>query len=531
MRVLVAALLSFAILVPLPAAAADQAELLKRIEELSKELNELKQQVQELKEQEKEKEERLSDVEWDMDEITTKAEEPPAVEIGGDYRFRYDYLDGTVANHYNAQDVLYFFFGGGPPPQLQKGEDVTNDALMINRFGLNLKARATENIQVKARLLMYKVWGHSTAGPLTGSNGFFADRSSVFDGNVSHVPEDSILRVDQAYATWSNILDLPIWFSVGRRPSTGGIPTNLRQNEEKIGTAGTPGLMVDYAFDGLTFGVMPQLDFLPGAYTKFCYGKGFDSGFRPANNGVTDVAMYGVNVVPYSTDTLHLEFQWNRGANMFAFPETTEGNTNLGDIDQYGGIVMSEIPDVGPGTLNLFASAAISSTHPNSNLVSVPSTPAGVTPAGPMVPVAGLLYDAPAFGGEKKDKTGYAVYAGFRYDFAPTWTKLGFEYNHGSKNWITFLPASDDLFTAKLGTRGDVYEVYLIQQLNQKPIAKRGLAYLRLGYQNYRFRWTGSNNWVGAPQKIYDLDDPGKPQMLKPLERAQDLYLTFDVVF
>ena len=96
-----------------------------------------------------------------------------------------------------------------------------------------------------------------------------------------HVPQDSVMRVDYAYATVNNIFGAPAWFSVGRRPSTGGIPSNLRQNNEKMGTAGIPSLLVNYAFDGMTLGYAPDVEALPGAYVKLCYGRGFDSGFQP----------------------------------------------------------------------------------------------------------------------------------------------------------------------------------------------------------------------------------------------------------
>ncbi len=90
----------------------------------------------------------------------------------------------------------------------------------------------------------------------------------------------------------------------------------------------------------------------------------------------------------------------------------------------------------------------------------------------------GLMWDTMS---DKGSKTGYAVYAGARYDIPSTGTKIGIEYNHGSKNWITFTPASDDLWTSKLGTRGNVYEIYAIQELLKKPISKLGKVFFRLG--------------------------------------------------
>ncbi len=49
------------------------------------------------------------------------------------------------------------------------------------------------------------------------------------------------------------------------------------------------------------------------------------------------------------------------------------------------------------------------------------------------------------------------------------------------------------------GAPGSVSEVYLIQELNRKFISRKGKAFIRLGYQYYKFDYTGSNNWVGAP--------------------------------
>jgi hypothetical protein len=207
--------------------------------------------------------------------------------------------------------------------------------------------------------------------------------------------------------------------------------------------------------------------------------------------------------------------------------------TNLGDIDQYGLLVMGKINSVGPGDLNLFAAGGLSKTHPNDNMftfiVDASAFGMGQIPAG-----AGLLWDA---GQDNKSRTGSIIYLGARYDIKSTGTKIGAEWNHGSKNWIVFAPAADDIWTSKLGTRGDVYEAYIIQELKLKPIAKRGKAFFRLGYQYYDFKYTGSNSWVGEPKKIKDLTASpadlmaGRAQMFQPIDKAHDIYFTFDVQF
>jgi hypothetical protein len=240
-----------------------------------------------------------------------------------------------------------------------------------------------------------------------------------------------------------------------------------------------------------------------------------------------DTDMLGVQIVPYDTDRFHVDFQYNRGMNIFNSPTFVSGNfagtpfsgpsVELGDIDWYGLDFMGRVKNVGIGNFNWFASTALSNTHPNNN-----------TFLG-----QGLLYSVDPFTGMgKKDKTGWAVYVGGRYDIEKTGTKIGVEYNHGSKDWITFAPAADDMWTSKVGTRGNVYELYLIQELKLKPISSYlSKTFFRIGYQYYDFDYTGSNNWVGGPTNISDLANPMNAQMFVPLKNAQDIYATFEVHF
>lgn len=399
-----------------------------------------------------------------------------------------------------------------------------NETLYTNKLSLDLKAKATKDVTVNVKLGMYKVFG-SQDDTATNGNAFFADRVGVFDGTLAHVPSNSYLNVDRAYATWSNILDEPIWFSVGRRPSTDGAPHNLKSNKERPGYGGTPALLVDYAFDGMTLGYAPDIEMLPGFYAKVCYGRGFESGFRATpTNSLQDTDMLGVAVIPVDTDLLRVWTQWNRGFNIFDFPvmkNTAFGNTtpsvSLGEIDWFGMGAMSTIKKVGPGDLNFFVDGGVSVTHPNQN-VSANAMFQGLMTGSPFNP------EAPS------SKTGYAIFAGARYDL-PSKTKLGFEFNYGSKNWITFAPAADDMWTAKVGTRGKVYEPYVIQELNLKPVSSFfAKTFFKLGYQFYDFEYTGSNNWVGSPIKISDVT--ANTMLLQaPIKEAHNIYGTFEVHF
>ena len=87
------------------------------------------------------------------------------------------------------------------------------------------------------------------------------------------------------------------------------------------------------------------------------------------------------------------------------------------------------------------------------------------------------------------------------------------------------------MWTSKVGARGNVYEPYIIQELNLKPISSYlSKAFFKLGYQYYDFEYTGSNNWVGAPKKISSIQ-PTDLMMLTPVKTAHDIYGTFEVKF
>lgn len=576
-------------LMPLAASAADDVDLMARIESMSRELEALKAQVRanELKSAQTAQELKAVAAKAEAGEFAELKSQVTQLEgktlskwltVGGGYRFRYDYLDGQTRTFTdvsqlfaNAQNTLQANFFADPTNPMNAAMlsglmgfaqgmnhvatydqanaflaanaamlgglssfavpvtayKAKNNSLYSNRFDLNLNAKATQDVSVTANLSMYKVFGSQNEGAVTnaGSAPFFADRVGVFDGTISHVPSSSTLNVDRVYATWSNIADKELWLSVGRRPSTGGAPSNLRLNNTlRPGNGGTPALLVDYAFDGMTVGYAPEIDSLPGAYGKFCYGRGFESGFTSATgNSLADTDMVGFSLVPIDTDPLRVWLQWNRGINIFDAPEmrntyfgNTAAKTNLGDIDWFGVGFMSTIKKLGPGDLQLFGDFGVSVTHPNNN-VSAQFGFQGL--------MSGSFFNPEA----PSSKTGTAIALGMRYDL-PSKAKFGLEYNHGSKDWITFAPAADDMWTAKVGTRGDVWEAYYIQELDRQPISSFfSKAFFRLGVQYYKFDYTGSNNWVGAPVAIGDVN--GNLMTTTPLENATNLYATFEVKF
>ncbi len=425
--------------------------------------------------------------------------------------------------------------------------DHDNDTIWTTRLRLNLRAKATENVEVKARLAMYKAWGMQS-NPVdqqyNGGNGggpFMLSSMSGMDGATTRQPSDNILRVDRAFVNWNNIGGNPIWFSIGRRPTSDGPPAQLRMGLDA--RMATPVEYMDYPFDGISMGYAYRslfgLDDFPGR-VRFCYGRGFEAGPSDSNTtGLKDVDFAGLSWDIYKKGSRFVNVQSFIAMNMFNVPDGvtfanpveysiwTIDNTqydpmvstknmildraNLGDIYHTAGVYMDKYQD-----LNYFLVGGWSRTNPK-----------GVDELG-----TGLLsswWDDDYMA----EKDGYSLYAGIRYDVPDSRVKLGLEYNWGSENWIAFTPGHDDLYASKLATRGSVAEAYMIYDLPAgEAISKYGKAFMRFGYQHYDYKYTGSGFWLGAPVDIDDLaNDPLNAQFYTPVDSMDQVYVTFEAMF
>jgi hypothetical protein len=89
------------------------------------------------------------------------------------------------------------------------------------------------------------------------------------------------------------------------------------------------------------------------------------------------------------------------------------------------------------------------------------------------------------------------VYAGLRYSIPQNdgRTKLGFEFNHGTKYWFNFAQAEDDIVAPKSNTRGEAYEIYTTHRINDHFIFKAD-------FTRYNYAWSGSGWHLGAPKRL-----------------------------
>ncbi|WP_456371295.1 DUF3373 family protein [Thermodesulfatator atlanticus] len=553
--------LAFLLLLPVGVWAAKPSteELMKRIEELSRELEVLKKQLKEVKASQ---EEQAEVVEETSDYLETVKNNMGKFKIWGDIRTRVDSTRAKVAPSYWSY-FNGFYYVGAPyyrmlpmidmadpgHGQLQEGYK-ENDTIWTNRMRLNFKVNPTENVNVKVRLAYYKIWGMSDDYV---SPELFPSMSNNFTFGVR--PSDSRLYVDRAYFNWTNIADLPIWISFGRRPTTHGAPSHLREGLDKR-EASPAGINIDVPFDGATIGYQYTWPW-PGRI-RFCYGRGFESGFKmPIDRAKDDIDFYGFvwDVLDDKDRNMMLILQLFKAEGVMDFPEGTwvmsklgpmhvTTNHNLGDIYEIGATWLHkvDIPYLGLDGADYFVSLGLSITDPDK---------LGAMPV--------YVYDSNAQSGQEMNMyytllggfsladpsavdtsthTGWAVYLGARIPVPQVpGGKLGLEYNYGSKWWMPFMVATDDVYFNKLATRGHVGEIYWIQDLPAgEALSEYARVFLRLGFQYYWFNYSGSGSWLGEPHEINELDDmtaygPAYSQMFIPLDHMYNFYMSFEVFF
>ncbi len=477
------------------------ADLERKIEEMSKQLNDMRAALAAQAEQNKALAKNVATLGEDVGALDEKSGEwdlAARFKLDGDFRSRLDF--------YNAETVF--------------GRDVDNDTIWTNRFRLNMHVFATENVEFKGRLAMYKTWGNQSAFTNEGDPMF-----PVFDGNVTRTPaEDSALYVDRAFVNWNNIGGLPMWLSIGRRPTTDGPPAQFRMGSDD--RLASPMAFMDWPFDGLSLGYSWNwgVEAMGDSRMRFCYGRGFEAGVQDdVGPSVNDMDFAGISWDIMKKGDRFAYLQSFMAFDLINYPNfqdpiidanfgTMSGagsRDNLGDVWHTSAVYQAKI--VG---LDYFVSGGWSQTQPDSSgLFNDPFSPTG-----------------PNTGNED----GYALYLGVHYHLPKPGLQLGAEFNYGSQYWLAMSPGHDEIYQSKLATRGQVYEVYAIWDLpTGEAISKYAKTYMRLGYQHYEYDYAGSGDWNLFPYDLGDAGDLAKLQMMgrDPVESADQVYVTFEAAF
>lgn len=380
-------------------------------------------------------------------------------------------------------------FGMLLPSTYVPGYQANTPDLLTNRLRLDFNGRVAENVSYFARLSMYKVFGDSTGVQVFNGQ----PNSFNIDGSTVGVPNSDVVRVERAYFSWNKIAGSKMYLSIGRRPSTDGPPMNYRNDELRGGTPS--GSLIDFQFDGITLGY----NLTDNMVWRLCYGIGYQSGFgngnilETPNDRLKDTQLIGANLDLWNSENTLLQATYAHAFNVtdgFNGLIVLTRNPLTGDPVP-APVIMRYTPSANLGAINLFGMNAERKVGAFDFYGS--ANYSGTRPNGQTTPFGGLMsdpFETPV------NRDGWMVLAGVRYRF---WnderTKIGFEFNHGSKYWFNFAQAQDDIIAPKTNTRGEVYESYLTHRISERFIFKAS-------FIDYNYRYSGSGWHVGAPQPL-----------------------------
>ena len=405
------------------------------------------------------------------------------------------------------------------------GSKSENNALLTNRLWLGAKYKADDNSSFFGKLSYNKAFGDTADHSQSNTNPGYANFDWVTNENAT----DNTIKLKEAYWLYSNETflgtDVPWNASVGRRPSTDGLPINIR-NDQK---ANSPlSHVVDVEFDGFSIRFDTQeLTGLTGSWFKICGGRGLTNAtprfdmFNPAysqdDEKNVDVDMLGFIAVPYDDGqySVHTNYAkaWNLigfdkasldtfGQELYDYKTTPNSSTaydlqtaipefkDVGDIDF--ATILFKTEGIGSGISDYlddtiaFASFAASKTNPNGKeMIGSPDSEVGTS--------VWLGINAPC-------------------PLSPDDSRIGFEWNQGSKYWRSMTYAEDTYAGSKIATRGQAWEVYRNQKLTDS--LSFGLSYVYMDYD-----YTGSNSFFGADGTPTTIAQAGN----KAVESAQDV--------
>ena len=380
------------------------------------------------------------------------------------------------------------------------GTKSKNDALLTNRLWLGMGYKADDNSSFHGKLSYNKAFGDTANHSQSNTNPGYANFDWVTNENAT----DNTIKLKEAYWLYSNDTflgtNVPWNASVGRRPSTDGLPINIRNNQK----ANSPlSHVVDVEFDGFSVRYDTEaLTGLTGSWFKICGGRGLTNAiprFDSNNTGTpyaqdkdlnVDVDMLGFIAVPYDDGQYSIHTNYAKAWNLIGFDNTYSEFKDVGDMDF--ATILLKTEGIGNGISDYlddtiaFGSFAMSKTNPNNKEML----------------------------GSPDSEVGTSVWLGINAPcpISPDDSRIGFEWNKGSKYWRSMTYGEDTYAGSKIATRGQAWEVYRNQNLTKA--LSFGVSYVYMDY-----KYTGSNSFFGVEGKPVLISEAGD----KAVESAQDI--------
>lgn len=366
------------------------------------------------------------------------------------------------------------------------GSTAKNDALLSNRLRLEMKYQPQSSLSFFGRLAYNKLYGDSinhSQRPAGFDN---------FDWISSESASDDAIRLQQAFFIYSGGENTPFNVSVGRRPSTGGIPLHYREDDAPQSPLSQ---MVNAEFDGASFQLsLDRLTGVSGMFVKLCLGRGLtnakprfsqdgaDYAIDKGQSHKDNIDMAGLIFQPYYDGQYRVVTQFIRAVNLIGYELDALGTPKSGFRD-FGAINAASIAYVQEGIgefsggfldeTKLFVGYSVSQTDPSGDRKML---------------------------GSNDSKTGQSLLLGVQ--FPAFWSDngaIGAEFNYGDRYWRSFTYGEDTAIGSKMAARGKAYEIYYTQ-----PIVSSALSF-QARYTYIDYDYTGSNAFFGedgAPAKI-----------------------------
>ncbi len=404
-----------------------------------------------------------------------------------DLRTTFDYLHETTTSGYgyttvtpNSDGTVTFSNMKYVPRQTY----VNN--IFTNRVILTGVAKPSDNLKATVQIEANNIFGMNSE-----------EQYSPYQ-NISWVtnetPDDTNLRLKEAFFNYFFGPDQGLMFSAGRRPSTEGFPMNLVYNDP----ANSPlAHLVNIEFDGFSFEISNDIfsrlsdkfsDW--GTWMKFCAGRGYSSskGIWPYDGtpayskdrlGITDFA--GFLLIPYDDGqyALWTETIWAWDLKGYNFVSKTDaknaaqGKAFSAQMDNLGDFFGENID---------FKAVGIGNT--NSDFLN--NTTAFIDFAFTKT----MPYSGKQMQGSTKSKTGASIWIGAQMPGIGDNDTWGINYVHGTKYFRPLTYAEDTLAGSIAAVRGNAYDIYYNRQ-----IIPHLTAGLRATYLNYNA--AGSNGFFG----------------------------------
>ena len=370
--------------------------------------------------------------------------------------------------------------------ETKNGDKYANN-IFTNRLILSGVAQPADNLKFNLKIEANEMFGMNS----NDANSQYNNISWV----ANETPDDTNIRIKEAYFNYWFGEDNGYMFSAGRRPATNGYPANLREGDRAESPVAH---LVNMEFDGFSFLITNTAmsnwsdkfsDW--GTSLKFCAGRGYSSsnGKWPANGvayskdnlGITDFA--GFILIPYDNGQYAI---WSE--NIWAW--NMKGYNTSGKMDDlgnyFGSNLLFKADGIGDSISDFlddtkaFVSLAVSKTSPFSGKQML---------------------------GASDSKFGESVWVGADMPGIGDNDRWGVNFVAGSKYWRNMTYGEDTLVGSIAAVRGQAYDIYYNKQII--PHLTTGLRATFLKYNN-----AGSEAFFGVGSN---------PEQPNYVEKATDI--------